>query len=295
MNSWTLSPHCLQRPFERSKPQRGLYLVSTPIGNGADITLRALYTLAYVDLIVCEDTRVSQKLLSLFEIKTPLLSYHEYNAEKQRPKILERLQNQETIALISDAGTPLISDPGYKLVQSCYDAQIPVTSVPGPASPIVALTLSALPPSPFTFGGFIPSKSSARCQFFNTFKSWTSTLVFFETGSRLVSSLKDLLACLGDRKMALARELTKKFEEVIRGNVKSLIQQQESKLPLKGEIVLVIEGCSPLKELSDEEIKEYLKESLEASLSLKDAVSHVAQTFSLSRRRVYKLGLELCR
>lgn len=293
MSSWNLPLQSLHSTLERAKPQEGLYLVSTPIGNAADISLRALMTLAQVDLIACEDTRVSKKLLSLYAIHTPLLSYHDHNADKQRPKILSHLRSQKTVALISDAGTPLISDPGYKLVQACYQEQIPVTAIPGASAPLMALTVSGLPPVPFVFTGFIPPKSAARRTFFKEFHSWKATLIFFETGSRLAASLQDMLTCLGDRPAVVARELTKKFEEVTRGSLSTLSQRYErDEAPPKGELVIVVEGCLSLPSLTDEEIKERLREVLTLSHSLKDAVAQVSQEYDLPRRRVYKLGLE---
>lgn len=258
-----------------------------------DISLRALYTLAYVDLIACEDTRVSKKLLSLYDIHTPLTPYHDHNGESQRPKLLQRLQEGQTIALMSDAGTPLISDPGYKLVQACQDADLPVTAIPGPSAPLTALTLSGLSPVPFTFAGFIPPKPGARQTFLMEWKDVVSTLVFFETSPRLEASLHDLHRIYGDRQAVVARELTKKFEEIKKGPLSTLCDHYTRNGPPKGELVLVVEGVKPIDALTDDDIQDHLRRALKQSPSLKDAVTHVAEAYHLSRRRVYKLALEL--
>src|SRR3954469_13265530 len=191
-----------------------LALVATPIGNLGDISARALETLREADLIACEDTRVTGNLLNKFEIRRPILPYHDHNAETMRPKLIERLQHGETVALVSDAGMPLISDPGYKLVQAATAAGIAVTVIPGPSAPLAALVLSGLPSDRFLFAGFLPVKDGARRETLQELKDLRSTLLFFETGPRLAASLATCADVLGERPAAVARELTKLHEEV---------------------------------------------------------------------------------
>lgn len=219
-----------------------LYIVSTPIGNLRDITLRALDTLQAVDLIAAEDTRHSQRLLQHFSIKKPLLSFHDFNKTRQAPIIINKLLENKTVALISDAGTPGISDPGFYLIREALNRDIPVQALPGPTAIIPALILSGLPVHRFTFEGFPPSKKG-RKTFFENLSSERRTLILFESPHRLMKTLQDILAYWGDRQVAIARELTKKFEEVIRGKASELIERL-SKRSIKGEIVLVVEGCT---------------------------------------------------
>src|SRR5205809_3453014 len=192
----------------------GLHVVATPIGNLRDVTLRALEVLAAADLIACEDTRVTRKLLDHYGIATPLTPYHDHNATEARPKLLPRLADGSAIALVSDAGTPLVSDPGYKLVRAARDAGIPVTALPGPSAALAALTVSGLPTDRFFFEGFLPSKEGQRRMRIGELKRIPATLVLFETGARLAAALADLAAGLGGREAAICRELTKLYEEV---------------------------------------------------------------------------------
>src|SRR5215510_10195688 len=208
---------------ETGRNARSLVLIATPIGNLGDITARALDGLKTADLIACEDSRVTAKLLAAAGIEKPLLPYHDHNAEAMRPKLLARIAAGERVALVSDAGTPLISDPGYKLVQAAVAAGLAVTMLPGPSAPVMALALSGLPSDRFLFGGFLPTKSKARREAIAEAARAPVTLIFFETAPRLVESLKDLLAVLADRKAAVARELTKLFEEVRRDSLSALV------------------------------------------------------------------------
>src|SRR5205809_1232673 len=192
----------------------GLHLVATPIGNLRDITLRALEVLSAADLIACEDTRVTRKLLDHYGIATALTPYHDHNAAEARPKLLARLADGAAIALVSDAGTPLVSDPGYKLVRAARDAGIPMTALPGPSAALAALTVSGLPTDRFFFEGFLPSKEGQRRMRIGELKRIPATLVLFETGARLAAALADLAAGLGGREAAICRELTKLYEEV---------------------------------------------------------------------------------
>jgi 16S rRNA (cytidine1402-2'-O)-methyltransferase len=270
----------------------GLYLVATPIGNLEDITLRALTTLKSADFIVCEDTRVSQKLLTHYGIKAKLQAYHDHNAEKVRPKIIEGLKDNKTIALISDAGMPLISDPGYKLVRAVVEEGLYVTVVPGPSSVLAALCLSGLNPLPFTFCGFIPAKEQQRKSFLESFKDLTHTLIFFDTPQRLVDTLDAIQEVMGERRVAVARELTKKFEEVLRGSVSFLQEALQNQAPLKGEIVLLVEGQS-INPLSEQDLEDLLKELLAQGKSGKEAVSEVQAKTQQPRQKIYKIMLRL--
>lgn len=274
---------------QKLKP--GLYLVATPIGNLGDITLRAIDILKRVDAIACEDTRVSGFLLKSHEIKKPLLSIHDHNELQDSDKIIARIREGQAIALISDAGMPLISDPGYKLIRECQKADVYITSLPGANAPLMALQLSGIPSDQFSFLGFLPSKTTARREELAKWKTVSSTLIFFESANRIEKSLEDILDVLGDREMALARELTKMFEEVRRGKVSELIASLQDSAP-KGEIVLIIEGAkSDSEELNLEEI---LEEALKHH-SLKDAVALVQGRTGLPKKQVYSLALELGR
>jgi 16S rRNA (cytidine1402-2'-O)-methyltransferase len=218
-----------------------LYIVSTPIGNLEDITLRALRILKEVDLIAAEDTRHTGLLLRHFGIQKPLTSYFEGNELKKREWILSRLKQGDRIALVSDAGTPGISDPGFRLIQMVIENQIPIIPIPGPSAVIAALSVSGLPTDAFLFKGFLPHKSKKRRDLLKQLEETKETLIFYESPHRITETLKDILDILGDRKIVLTRELTKIYEEILRGKV-SEIQNQVSQRKLKGEITLVISG-----------------------------------------------------
>jgi 16S rRNA (cytidine1402-2'-O)-methyltransferase len=229
-----------------------LYIVSTPIGNLEDITLRALRILKEVDLIAAEDTRHTGLLLRHFNIQKPLTSYFEGNELKKREFILSRLKQGDRIALVSDAGTPGISDPGFRLIRLAMENEIPVIPIPGPSAVITALSIAGLPTDAFLFKGFLPHKSKKRRELLQELGNVRETLVFYESPYRIVESLKDILEVLGDREMALTRELTKVYEEVLRGKVNK-IQNQIGERRLKGEITLVISGKTR-KEKKDREM-----------------------------------------
>jgi len=273
-------------------------LVATPIGNADDITLRALCCLKEADAIACEDTRRSGRLLARYGISTPLLSYHEHNAIRMRPRILSRLRRGETVALISDAGTPLVSDPGYKLVQACIDAGVPVTVAPGPSAALAALLISGLPSDRFYFHGFLPARTAARRTALAGLASIDATLILFETARRLPVTLVEAAAQLGPRRAAVAREITKRFEEVQRGSLEALAKQYGETGPPKGEVVLVI-GPAEKGAADDDGAKAaVLDEKLRAALggrSLKDAVAEVVAATGFPRRRVYARALALRR
>jgi 16S rRNA (cytidine1402-2'-O)-methyltransferase len=271
----------------------GLYLVATPIGNLGDISLRALAVLARVDLIAAEDTRHSRKLLSHFNIQAKLAPYHEHNAERERPKLLARIRAGFSVALISDAGTPLISDPGYKLVREALDQKLAVTSIPGPSATLAALTSSGLPTDTFLFAGFLPAKSGPRRTRLMELKDAPATLVFFETAPRLAKSLADMVAVLGPREAALTRELTKLHETVTRARLDRLATELAQAETLKGEFVVVVAPPSREEtETGDAEIVTQLMKALETQ-SFRDAVRDVAEQLKVKRSHVYELGLKL--
>lgn len=270
----------------------GLHIVATPIGNLGDVTLRALATLAAADAILAEDTRVSRKLLEHYAIKTPLIPYHEHNAAAARPRILSRLVAGEALALISDAGTPLISDPGYKLVAEAIAAGIAVRSLPGPSAALAALTTAGLPSDRFYFEGFLPPKSAARRERANALARIPATLLFYEAPSRLAATLADLAEELGPRPAAVARELTKVFEETRRGDLAELAAHYSAGRPPRGEIVIVV-GPPPLAvTVEGDELDREIRSALEA-LSTKDAAAAVAARTGLPRREVYARALRL--
>ena len=222
-----------------------LYLVSTPIGNLGDMSPRAKEVLEHADLVACEDTRTSHQLFSLLGIKVKATTpYHDHNADEARPKLIRKLQQGKEIALVSDAGTPLVSDPGYKLVRDCLQSGIKVSTVPGANAVLSALQLSGLSSASFYFGGFLPPKTGARQAHLAEVKTLKSTLIFYETPNRLLKSLQDILSVYGDRKMAVVREITKKFEETRSGSVSDLITFYTQNGEPKGELVLVIEGAT---------------------------------------------------
>ncbi|MCW8952365.1 MAG: 16S rRNA (cytidine(1402)-2'-O)-methyltransferase [Rhodospirillales bacterium] len=271
-----------------------MHVVATPIGNARDITLRALDTLRFADVITCEDTRVTAKLLSIHGIRTPMLAYHEHNAERMRPRIIERLKNGETVALVSDAGTPLVSDPGYKLVRECIETGLPVTGAPGPSSLMAALVLSGLPSDRFLFAGFPPPRTTARRKALGALASIPATLVFLESAKRLASSLADMAGVFGPRPAAVARELTKKFEEVRRENLDVLAAHYAEAGPPKGEVVVVVgppeEGAD---EPSEDELEAVLRAALDGGESVRDATARIAAQTGVAKRQVYALAVSI--
>jgi 16S rRNA (cytidine1402-2'-O)-methyltransferase len=266
----------------------GLYLIATPIGNLGDISLRALATLAAVDVVYCEDTRHTGGLLNHYGLRRPLRRYHEHNGERERPMILARLVAGERVALVSDAGTPLISDPGYKLVREVVAAGIDVVALPGASATLAAMTVSGLPSDCFLFAGFLPSKQAARRQRLAELATVAATLVLFESPSRLAASLIDLAELLGPRETTIARELTKRHEEVRRGTLDELAKTPQDWL---GEIVLVI-APPPAGIVDDAAIAAALRPRL-AVQSVRDAVRDVADTLAVGRSRVYALAVQL--
>jgi 16S rRNA (cytidine1402-2'-O)-methyltransferase len=270
----------------------GLYLVATPIGNLADITLRALIVLAGADELYCEDTRHSRKLLSRYGIQRGSAAYHEHNAEQVRPQILAALEAGRSVALATDAGTPLVSDPGFKLARTALDQGHRVFAIPGPSAVLAGLTASGLPTDTFLFAGFLPPKSAARRARIAEIENVDATLVFFESPSRLGAMLADLAAVLGDRAAVVARELTKLHEEVRRDGLSALAAWAGS-AEVRGEVVVLV-APPAAKEISDAAIVARLEAAL-ATSSLRDAVKTVAVALGATRSRVYDLAVELRR
>ena len=280
------------RPTAAPPLPAGLYLVATPIGNLRDVTVRALEVLAAADLVACEDTRVTRKLLDRYGIATPLSAYHEHNAAQARPRLLARLGEGAAIALVSDAGTPLVSDPGYKLVREARAAGASVTAVPGPSAVLAALTLSGLPSDRFFFEGFLPAKEAARRARIAELKRIPATLVLFETGARIAASLADLAAGLGAREAALCRELTKLHEEVRRGDLVTLAQEASQASELRGEMVIVVAPPDRQAEVTAIDLDSLLRQALDR-VSVKEAVAEVAAVTGTPRRDVYQRALAL--
>ncbi|HVV63240.1 MAG TPA: 16S rRNA (cytidine(1402)-2'-O)-methyltransferase [Pseudolabrys sp.] len=269
----------------------GLYLVATPIGNLRDITLRALEALAAADVIACEDTRVTRKLAEHYGIATPLTPYHEHNAAEARPKLLARLAAGESVALVSDAGTPLVSDPGYKLVRAACEAGHAVSALPGASSVLAALSVAALPTDRFFFEGFLPPKEAARRKRIVELARIPATLLLFETGPRIAEALADLAAQFGAREAAICRELTKLHEEVRRAPLDRLAQDYAKGAETRGEFVIAIAPPSDVSE-TIEDVDELLRQAL-ARVSVKDAVGEVAAATGRPRREVYQRALAL--
>ena len=276
-----------------------LYLCATPIGNLEDMTFRVIRTLKEVDMIAAEDTRNSIKLLNHFEIKTPMTSYHEYNKIDKGHKLVQMLLEGKNLALITDAGTPGISDPGEELVQMCYEAGVPVTSLPGAAACITALTLSGLSTRRFVFEAFLPSDKKERQQVLEELKNDTRTVICYEAPHRLVKTLKELLEALGDRRITICRELTKKHETAWQTHIAEACEYYQENAP-KGECVLVIEGRSR-EELKAEEQEQWEQMPLEAHMEQyesqgmdhKSAMKQVAKDRGVSKRDIYRMLLEL--
>lgn len=280
-------------PVRGSKPRPGLYVVATPIGNLRDITLRALDLLHAADVIACEDTRVTARLAAAYGLRAKLVPYHDHNAARQRPVLLRELAAGRIVALVSDAGTPLVADPGFRLVREALAGGHHVSALPGPSAALMALTLSDLPSDRFMFGGFLPEKPGERRRLAGELAAVPATLILFEAARRLPESLADLAEVLGDRPAAVARELTKIYEEVRRGGLASLARAYAEEGAPKGEVVLVI--GPPTREAAlagPEALDALLREALSA-VGFKQAVADVAARTGQPRRIVYARALKL--
>ena len=269
----------------------GLYILATPIGNARDISLRALETLKACDVIAAEDTRVTSKLLAIHGISRPLIPYNDHNGAQMRPKILARLEQGQLVVLVSDAGTPLVSDPGYKLAREVIAAGLPVIALPGPSAVLAGLTLSGLPSDRFLFAGFLPAKAGERKSLLEELAAVRATLIFFESAQRLAESLAAMAEVLGDRPAAMARELTKLHEEVRRGSLRELAAHFEKQGAPKGEVTLVVgppQDAAPDSAKIDAALKSAL-----AFMPVKAAAELIAGLTDGSRKQIYARALEL--
>lgn len=266
-----------------------LFVVATPIGNLEDITLRALRILKEVALIACEDTRHTRRLLAHFAISTPTISYHDHNARLRAPQLLDRVEAGEDVALVSDAGTPAISDPGYRLISGAAERQIPVVPVPGASAAIVAISASGLPTDEFYFAGFPPAKQSARRAWLTGLASIRATLVFYESPHRIAETLADLCAAFGDRRAVIARELTKIHEEFLRGTL-STLRAAITEENRRGEFVVLVDGAPALADADVETpIPDRVARLESEGLSRMDAMKRVARERGMPKRDVYRL------
>ena len=272
-----------------------LVIIATPIGNVEDMSVRAANALRDANIIACEDTRTTKKLLRLLDIEVPgkFIAYHDHNGASIRPFLLSELQQGKVVALVSDAGTPLISDPGFKLVEACHEKNIRVTAMPGPTAPIMALTVSGLPTDKFTFNGFVPATLAASRKSILQTSNSQLTQIWFSTASKLLTHLKTMLSIYGNRRAVVARELTKLYEEVRSAPLEELISHYEKSGPPKGEIVLVIAGeLGEALQKDSIQIDVLLKEALQR-LSLRDAVNEVSILTGMQKKQVYGLALTI--
>lgn len=265
------------------KKEPTLYLIPTPIGNFDDITLRALKTLETVDLILCEDTRETGKLLHHYQIKNKLISCHEYNEDTMKNTVLGYLERGLTVGLVTDQGTPIISDPGYKIVEFVAQYDYTIISLPGPTAFVPALTLSALAPQPFLFYGFLNAKKGKRQTELKTLQNYPFTIIFYEAPHRIIETLNDMKELLGNRKVALVREISKKYEQVYRGTISSVLEQD---IIIKGEMVLVIEGAEKIEYPFS--IYDHINLFLEDGMSPNEAIKKVAKERNTPKSEVYK-------
>ena len=268
----------------------GLYIVSTPIGNLGDISIRALFTLAAADMVVCEDTRHSRKLFSAYGIGRKLETYHDFSGEKDRARILGALREGKSVAVISDAGTPLIADPGFKLVRAAVEEGFSVFPVPGPSALLSALVASGLPSDQFFFVGFLPPKEMARREALEALRAVPGTFILYETPSRIEATLAALGVIFPDRQITLARELTKIHEGFARGTAEMLLGEVKGTPPL-GEIVVLI-GPGQTPQAQDEDLEDALRQAMER-VSLREAVEEVAKGLGAGKKKVYNLALKL--
>jgi 16S rRNA (cytidine1402-2'-O)-methyltransferase len=284
--------HTISTPLQ--KAMGTLFVIATPIGNMEDITLRALRILSEVNLIAAEDTRHTGKFLKHHKINAHLISCHEHNEEKRSDELVELLKKGQNIALVSNAGTPSVSDPGYRLIQKSISEDIRVTPIPGASAAISALSVSGLATDSFTFIGFAPRKHGKRSSLFNNLSRETRTLIFYESPRRLLNLMEDLLMNFGDRKAVLAREITKIHEEFLRGSLSNIKDRINSREKIKGECTLIVEGFTSEKEISDDELQQEIRQAIHQSGErLSGIVKEIAGRYGLSRSRVYNLALKL--
>lgn len=273
--------------------ESGLYIVATPIGNLNDISSRAVEVLKEAKIVACEDTRVTKKLFALLGIGNDkkFISYHDHNEEECSPYVIQLLQEGEAVALVSDAGSPLISDPGYKLVKKCRDSDIKIFAVPGASAVICALQISGLPTNRFMFAGFIPNKDSAREKLFAELKDIDTTLIFYETAQRILKTLPVMKKYFGSREIAVAREITKIYEECKNGTADELIEYYTEHQP-KGECVIMVAPPLEKEMLSVEDLSERIKSAL-STASLKDVAKNLSVELNINKNEIYQLGLKI--
>ncbi|MCK5487421.1 MAG: 16S rRNA (cytidine(1402)-2'-O)-methyltransferase [Desulfobacterales bacterium] len=271
-----------------------LYVVATPIGNREDITLRALNILRDVDLIAAEDTRKTGNLLAHYQIKNRLISFHEHNEKKRTPEIIGKLLDAISIALVSNAGTPSISDPGYRLIEAAIANKITVSPIPGVSAATAAMSVSALPTDSFVFIGFLPRKKAKRQQFLNELAVEPRPVIFYESPKRILTLLEEIISCMGDRPAVLAREMTKLHEEFIRGSVSKILKTLKSRAEIKGECTLLIAGFEGKEELNSEIITTEIKAALDKHQEgLSEITKSIAQKYGLSKNKVYAMALKV--
>jgi 16S rRNA (cytidine1402-2'-O)-methyltransferase len=269
-----------------------LYVVATPIGNLDDISLRALRVLKEVELIAAEDTRHTRILLDRYDIRTALISYHEHNEKTQAPRLVERMNRGESIALVSDAGTPAISDPGYRLVLDAINSGIVVTPIPGPSAIIAALSASGLPTDRFVFEGFMPAKKGERESRLEALREESRTIIFYEAPHRLKECLAAIGRILGNRDVVIARELSKLHEEFLRGTIDEIAEQLAAR-EIKGEVTVIVRAGRRAESVSQEELSAEIRQMSAEGISVREISEHLAKRYQLGRREVYQLALRL--
>lgn len=262
-----------------------VYIIPTPIGNMEDITIRAINTLKLVDVIFCEDTRVTAQLLKNFEISKKLISSHKFNEDLNDSKLLEYLKDGNNVGIVTDRGTPIISDPGYELVKVAIENNYNVISLPGPTAFVPALTMSGLSPQPFMFYGFLNNKSSKRKKELESLKNHNETIIFYEAPHRIIETLEDMLEVLGNRNISISREISKKFEEVYRGKLSELMSEM---IDVKGELVIVVEGNNEEQTYDNITIIEHVNLYIKEGLSTMNAIKKVAQDRNTNKNEIYK-------
>lgn len=288
------SNHSRAPKFDHAKEKGTLYVVATPIGHLDDITLRALRVLKKVSVIAAEDTRHTSRLLTHYDIRTRMIAYHEHNEKRQTPKLINRIISGENVALVSDAGTPGISDPGYRLVTAAILADLHVIPIPGASAIVAALSVAALPTDRFTFLGFLPAKKSQRAKQLESMAFSKQTLVIYESPKRVLDLVEDLRTHLGDRKAVLAREMTKHYEEFIRGCLSEIAEQLRKKELVKGECTLLVSGSTKSSSITRTVIRETLrKRRVDTTQPLSQTVKEVARDLDVPKNRVYREALKL--
>ena len=280
--------------IKNAKKRGVLYVVATPIGNRDDITLRALDILRSADLVAAEDTRKSGRFLSEHGIKKKLISYHEHNEMQRAPELIEKLLDGTSIALISNAGTPAVSDPGFRLIAAAVEKKIKVTPIPGVTAATAAMSVSGLPTDSFLFVGFAPKKKGKRTKFLTALKDQSGSLIFYESPKRIHSLLEDIISCMGDRKAVLAREMTKLHEEFIRGTLSQISETIRARPVVKGECTLLVAGSDPIKKPDIDGIQTKLKKALDNKTgSLSEIARTFARKYDLPKKTIYDMALEL--